>query len=298
LITTFIVGVVIVWATAYFFIKELLKPLDVFQELATTISANQLDVRLKETSSNDEINLLSKAFNQMLLRIEQAFDSQKAFTSNASHELRTPLARVAFQIENLLSNKSLAEDVRTTLKSIHSDVHQLSDLVNSLLLLSKFTRPELQAKFEKERIDEIIFKASEQVKKMEPAFELDFEIIANETIDNTLEISGVKSLLEIVFINLLKNACIYSFNKKIKVKIEQTKPTELKVIVSNQGNFIPEEERSQLFQPFFRGTNASNTQGSGLGLRITKRILDYHQAGIEYKAILPYENQFVITFES
>jgi two-component system, OmpR family, sensor histidine kinase ArlS len=274
----------------------LLKPLDNFQKQITNISVNKLDIQLHETKHNDEINLLTKAFNIMLSRIESAFQSQKEFTSNASHEIRTPLTRIAFKVENLLQIPHHSLETIDYLKSINYDVHQLSDLVNSLLLLSKVNKDDAQKKFELLRVDEIIFSANEQVKKIEPKFDLSFEIIDNQSFELSMEVRAVKSLLEIVFINLLKNASLYSKNPKANIIIEQIAPHQLKIIISNEGLTISETEQKKLFQPFMRGENSAQINGSGLGLRITKRILDYHSASIKYQKIASETNQFEIIF--
>jgi len=296
LIITFLSGTMLVWLLTYRFIKNLLQPLDSFQQQITNISVNKLNVHLEKTNANDEINLLTEAFNQMLLRIEMAFNLQKEFTANASHELRTPLTRIAFQSENMLQKASGSPEIMAYLKSINEDVHQLSDLVNSLLLLSKLNKSEQNRYFRPERVDEIIFDINSRIKKNEPLYELDFEIVENENFENTLEIFGIRSLLEIVFSNLIKNACLYSTDKKVAISLKQINASTLKISISNQGEQLSETEQGKLFEPFFRGKNATGIHGSGLGLRIVKRILDYHEATITYRSEKPNFNQFDLYF--
>ncbi|AFK02357.1 integral membrane sensor signal transduction histidine kinase [Emticicia oligotrophica DSM 17448] len=298
LVVTFLAGTILVWFSTYFFIERLLKPLDNFQKQITNISVNQLDIQLEETKHNDEINLLTKAFNIMLARIEKAFQNQREFTSNASHEIRTPLARITFKVQNLLQNPEHSPETITSLKSINDNVHQLSDLVNSLLLLSKFNKEDAQKRFEKIRIDEVIFSANEQIKKSNPQFFLNFEIIDHESLELSMEVYGVRSLLEIVFINLLKNACLYSTTPQAQITIEQTALHQLQIKISNQGDTLSTTEQEKLFQPFMRGQNANKANGSGLGLRLSKRILDYHSASIEYSIEEPNTNIFTIIFSN
>ncbi|MBU6342582.1 MAG: HAMP domain-containing protein [Bacteroidetes bacterium] len=294
---TFLGGTTLVWLSTYFFIKKLLKPLDEFEGQITRISANKLNLHLPESPRNDEIRLLTQAFNQMLLRMEDAFNQQKEFTANASHELRTPLTRIAFQTENLLLKPHPPETL-AYLKSIQNDVQQLSDLINSLLILSKINKEEERKYFQPLRIDEVIFQATHRVKTQEARFDLDFEIVENPQFENTLEVIGVKALLEIAFINLLKNACNYSPNHKAQISIEQTAPHSITILVANQAPPLPESEQMKMFDSFFRGSNAANIPGSGLGLRITKRILDYHQASLKYLATPPDLHRFELVFHN
>lgn len=296
LLFTYLIGVLLVWLFTYFFIKKQLNPLDVFQQKITSISANELNVHLEENSSNDEINLLTKAFNQMLTRLENAFTTQKEFTSNASHELYTPLTRISLQLENLMHSETHSENTLSYLKSINNDTHQIADLINSLLLLAKVNKEEISKKFSNVRIDEIIFDANEQVKKINATFNLDFDIQIADEIDNPMEVLGVKSLLLIAFTNLLKNACLYSNHNKASVIIKHTNQKNLVVSINNEGKTLTEEEQKKIFEPFTRGENSSQIQGSGLGLPIVKRILDYHNATILYESLGENSNQFRVTF--
>ncbi len=296
LLFTYIGGVLLVWLFTYFFIKKQLNSLDVFQQKITSISVNELNVHLEENNSNDEINLLTQAFNQMLTRLENAFTTQKEFTSNASHELYTPLTRISLQLENLIHSEKHSENTLNYLKSINNDVHQIADLINSLLLLAKVNKEDIGRKFKKVRIDEIIFYANEQVKKMDSNFNLDFDIQIADDIDYPMEILGVKSLLQIAFTNLLKNAFLYSSNNKASVIISQISKRQLVVSIKNEGKVLSIEEQIKIFEPFTRGENSIQIQGSGLGLPIVKRILDYHNAAICYHTIDENTNQFEVSF--
>ena len=296
LIITFIVSILLVWIFTYLFIKKQLSPLDTFEKKITSISANQLNEHLAENESNDEINLLTKAFNQMLDRLENAFATQKEFTSNASHELYTPLTRISFQLENLINSQKHSETTLNYLKSINNDVHQIADLINSLLLLAKVNKEEMGKKFKKARIDEVIFDTYEQVKKINANFNLDFDIQIADEIENPMDVLGSKSLLKIAFTNLLKNACLYSSNNKASVIINQTKKNEIVVLIQNEGKTIKSSELNKIFEPFTRGENSIHIQGSGLGLPIVKRILDYHNATISYRSINENSNEFMVSF--
>ncbi len=103
-------------------------------------------------------------------------------------------------------------------------------------------------------------------------------------------------MLVIVFINLFKNAAVYSDTAEVKVLITETNDS-LSVEVISHGNTISEEEQSKLFEAFTRGNNAQNIAGSGLGLRIVKRILEYHDAQIIYSSPSEFMNTFTLFFK-
>nr|WP_262908475.1 HAMP domain-containing sensor histidine kinase [Chryseobacterium sp. R2A-55] len=269
-------------------------PLDVFQQKITRISANNLTERLPETEKKDEINLLAKVFNTMLGRIDKSYSSQKEFTASASHEIKTPLTRIAFQLENLTKLENQNPEFEKYTKGITHEVYHLSDTVNSLLLLSKLEEEHLKEDFSEVRLDEVIFDAFEKVKKNNADFELNFNINEENEFGN-LTVKGIKPLLEIVFINLFKNACLYSFKPEVEVEILESE-TELTTKVKSRGVLISEEDSKRIFNAFKRGTNSQQIAGSGLGLRICKRILDFHEATISYKQELPETNVFELNF--
>lgn len=294
LILSFFIGTTLVWVTTYFLIRKSLEPLDNFQKIITSISINKLNTQIIESSKSDEINLLSKAFNQMLLRIERSYLAQKEFTSNASHELRTPISRLTLQLENLIQQGGHSENTLNYLNNMSKDVNQISDLINSLLLLAQINASNFGVNFQQVRIDEIIFQVYEKTIKNFPDFQMNFEI---ENTESDLEIKGITSLLEIVFANLFKNAYLYSYDRKVNVIIEDNPTGHIQIRLINKGEKLSPEEEKKIFNSFVRGTKNQKIQGSGLGLRIAKRILDLHKAQLAYTyEDASEQHEFTLTF--
>lgn len=291
----FIFSALFVWLFSYNLILRLLIPLDKLTTNITQINASKLTNPVNYTGNTDEIAVLTTAFNTMLSRLSNAFESQKEFNSSASHELRTPLARMSFQLENLYHQSQLSDEVKQVIRNISKETLHLSEVTDSLMLLSKFDSETLQMTYSEERIDEIIFTSYEKVVKVFPDLQLDFDISGIE--DPKLTIFCSAQLLEIAFINLLKNAALYSYKREVKVAIlESTK--ELQVLVTNQGPPISANDQKRIFDAFSRGENASETTGSGLGLRIVQRIMHFHRATINYQAdIKQSRHTFVLRFK-
>ena len=271
-----------------------MSPLSSFHQKIKDINENNLDTRLESKSTNNEIDLIANEFNYMMNRIEVSYQKQKEFTANASHELRTPLSRIISQIENMISDPNTSIKGQTFLKIILTDVNQLTELINSLLILSKIDNKKHE-NTEPHRMDEILFSAIEKLNRSFPDFVILFEIEENDDLDTVLEVKGNKKLLEVALSNVLKNACVYSDNKQAKVKIS-SENHNLVISVSNTGNTLNENEQKNLFQPFMRGENAKGTLGFGLGLRIVQRILTLHNATITYSVPKINTNLFQIFF--
>lgn len=282
------------WLLTSFTIKKVMSPLGLFHQKIKKINENNLDTRVETQSKDNEIDLIANEFNFMMDRIEISYQKQKEFTAHASHELRTPLSRITSQIENVISNDKTDNESKNFLKVILSDVNQLTELIHSLLILSKLDNKKHENK-EPHRIDEIIFTCIEKLNRTFPDFVISFDIEENDNLDAALEIEGNKNLLEIALSNVLKNACVYSDNKQAEIKIS-TENRNLIISVSNTGKTLNEEEQKNLFQPFMRGKNAIGTSGFGLGLRIVQRILTLHNGTIIYSVPENNKNLFQLFF--
>jgi two-component system, OmpR family, sensor histidine kinase ArlS len=293
LIFTYVGFTIICWFTTTFVVKKLLVPLDIFYKTLNGINENNLNTRITVKKEKDEIDLLANEFNQMLQRIDASYQKQKEFTAHASHELRTPIARLTSQIENKISSDLYSVEIKELFKKLLLDVNQISELISSLLLLSKLDTNK-KAPAETCRIDELIFESVEKISKLYPDFKLHLDI--DEDIEHSLEIKGNKAMLQIAFTNLIKNAYLYSDNKQATILISTTE-NALLISISNTGDTLNIAEQMNLFQPFMRGCNSKKHSGLGLGLRIVQRILHEHQAEIKYIASTTSTNTFIITFK-
>ncbi|CAM3731465.1 ATP-binding protein [Flavobacterium chungbukense] len=294
LIVSYIFFTCLCWVITSFTVRKLMNPLNDFHQKIKNINENNLDTRIESKSSKNEIDLIADEFNFMMDRIEISYQKQKEFTAHASHELRTPLSRMTSQIENAVSDPDIQPKNKSFLNGILGDVNHLSELIHSLLILSKIDNKRTEI-HETLRIDEILFSSIEKINKTFPDFIILFEIEDSDNLDTALEIQGNKNLLEIALTNVLKNACIYSDNKQAKVTIS-TDHYHLIVSVSNTGNTLNEEEQKNLFQPFMRGQNSKGTAGFGLGLRIVHRILTLHKVNIKYSIPTTNTNLFQLFF--
>lgn len=282
----------IAWVICFYTIRNLLRPLDTFHHTISQINEYNLQKRITvNEKSTNEIELISKEFNFLLGRIEEAYQKQKEFTAQASHELRTPLARISAQLENQMAGADKSH--QKMLQSSLQNINQLNGLINSLLILSKIDSQKDTAT-EFFRLDEIIYKSIERVHREVNLFRAVLNIEDEAITEEMIVVRGNHFLLETVFYNLLKNACNYSGNQQatITISIHQNKPY---VTITNNGITISEEEQKKLFQPFMRGANSKSKSGLGLGLRIVQRILTYYGYKIQYR-VSDGLNQFCIFF--
>lgn len=256
----------------FFFAGSSLKPISKINDEISLITAHDLSKKLDTGNNKDEIATLAVNFNEMLSRLNQSFELQKSFVSNASHELRTPLAAVKSEIQVALQNDRTPEEYRTVLETLLSDNQRLIKLTNGLLELAKSESNQQIALNDLIRVDEILFKIQEEMQHTHKDYRvnIDFEEIPDDI--NWVTVKGKTALLKTVLSNLIDNACKYSDNKTADVIINSNSESCF-VSITDTGIGIPSDEIKNVFVPFYRSKNATSYTGSGIGLSICQRIV-------------------------
>lgn len=288
-------AVAVTAVVSFYYARQITRPLTRLSEEIGSISESNLTQRVRVGKVNDELSQIARNFNDMLNRLEKAFNIQKSFVHHASHELRTPLASMLSQTELALRQDLKPEEFRSVLESLKEDQQGLIDLTNSLLSLSQFEKIVTAGDWPEVRVDELLFETVENAKKLFKGIDISIGFEAVPEDENQLCVNGNEALLKSAFINLIKNAYRYSGNRKVEISISAEKERIL-VVFTNTGKQIPKEERSRLFIPFFRGQNAIGQKGFGLGLSIVNRIIHLHLGTVHYEAEGENLNKFVVEF--
>ncbi len=271
-----IVAVVALVGVGYFFARKMVQPIDKLVEQVDTINANNLQDTRVAAKGKDEIAQLAANFNTMLQRLSHSFDLQKSFVSNASHELRTPLAAIISQLQVILAKGRRPEEYEAVLHSVLEDAESLSELTNGLLQLAQSELNSQEFVFNPVRIDELLFETGDMIRlQRKTACKADMQFLKEPEQDTFVTCNGNESLLKILFINLLDNACKFSDDQTARVTFDFNSRFIL-ISVKNTGNSIPAEDLDKIFEPFYRGRNAQTIRGHGLGLSICKKIVQLH----------------------
>lgn len=278
------VAAVLLIVIGYFFSRKMVQPIDRLVQQMDTINANNLQDTKVVVRGRDEIAQLGSNFNTMLQRLSASFDLQKSFVSNASHELRTPLASIISQLQVTLSKERNKEDYASVLSSVLEDAENLSDLTNGLLQMAQSELNEQRFSFYEVRIDELLLEMGNLIKlKHNGKVDIQFENLPE--LDTQLTCNGNEILLKILFLNLVDNACKFSKDNTAYVIIDfQTHYIQIQIRDNGMG--IPAAELSKVFEPFYRGENALQTRGHGLGLSICKKIVQLHKGHISVSSTL------------
>jgi signal transduction histidine kinase len=279
MIIVYFSGLIVGWTATYFFVKRVITPLESLKSNLHNINSANLDIRLKHEGQGEEVDSLATNFNQMLERLQQSFSIQKDFVHYASHELRTPLTAMIGITENALGQDLNAKQYRQALEHLYQQQQNLTDITNSLLLLSDY-KIITERDYPQVRLDELLFRSVEIIQALFPNSRIEVNFEGEASSEEALMVNANVPLLTMAFNNLLKNALQYSINKKAIVVIHLENAPKL--IFKNMSAPLSAAEEQMLFTPFFRASNATATRGNGLGLPLVKQIAELHKASVSF----------------
>lgn len=279
LIAGIFICIIIIFLSGWFYSGRFLKPISNVVQQVDKITFSNIDQRLNEGNKKDEIGQLAITFNRMLERLETAFKLQKKFVSNASHELRNPLTAISGQIDVALMKDRETEQYKNILSSVSVDIKNLRTLTNNLLELANSDVETLFQKFDELRIDEVLWTIRDEMLKQKPEtiIHIDFEKIADN--EKSFMIKGNEKLLKTAISNIIDNACKFSQNKTVEIKVTYDEQNII-IFFIDKGTGISETELTHIFEPFFRGSNAHGVAGNGIGLSLAQRIINIHSGNI------------------
>jgi signal transduction histidine kinase len=258
--------------------RTLVRPLRDMTEKAREISTENLHLRLEIENPRDELGAVAATINNMLDRLEAAFQSQKNFISNASHELKTPLTAIIGEADVVLARKRSSEDYIRSISTIQSEAEKLSRKIQAILSLANSGLKNDRRNFEALRADEIVIEVCSNTRRLYPdhRIEMDFSLLPES--EEKLKIEGNAELLHVAISNIVGNACKYS-TKTVRIALAASE-SDVILLITDQGIGIPSAELGYIYDPFFRASNARSFAGYGIGLPLSRIILRMHRGSL------------------
>lgn len=214
---------------------------------------------------------------------QQVTDLKLHFFTNISHELRTPLTLIVGPIENILHTERISQSVRTQLEIVQSNSRRMLRMVNQLLEFRKVQNKKMKLKVQQTLLSELVEDTCANFKKEAYDKHINFTI-NNKTTNSTIWVDRTR--MDTVIWNVLSNAFKFTAaGKSIRVNIDE-KPGFLILSVQDEGIGIPPEKRSVLFERFSSNNelNNLNATGTGIGMNLTKELVDLHNGHIEVES--------------
>ena len=245
---------------------------------AKAYATGNFDIRIP-VQGNDEVAELAVAFNQMADGMQSIEEMRRSFLANVSHDLKTPMTAIAGFIDGILSGAIPPENQTEYLERIKNEVLRLSRLVRQLLDISRIQAGD-------RKIEASTFDICEMARQIVLSFEnkidekkLEVEFDCDE--DNILVSADMDSIHQVLY-NLCDNAVKFSRDGGIYRVGVHVKNKKAHVSVYNEGQGIPEDDLPFVFERFYKSDKSRGLDktGVGLGLYITKTIIDAHRETI------------------
>ena len=266
-------------AVAYFVSGSALKPLKRFTAKAERVQLQSLsEITLSEDEAV-EFSRLSRAVNQMLLRLNQAFDAQRQFVGNAAHELRTPLALMQARLDLYISTDhgDSCPETAETIAMMREQTERLSRMVRTLLDMS-----DLKSVPRNDQI-QLVPMIEEVLADLSPLAEKSGVTLSQSGED--LWITGSDVLVYRAIFNLVENGVKYNRPGGSVCAAVSRRGEKAMIEIKDTGCGIPEDFRESVFQPFFRVDKSRSREkgGVGLGLSLVWEIAHLHGGGVRVR---------------
>ncbi len=257
--------------------RQGLMPLRKLGRVASEVTATKLDQRLPIDNVPYELDEPTRTLNDMLARLEASFKRMSDFSSDLAHELRTPINNLMTQTQVSLSRARTAEEYREILYSNAEELERMARMVSDMLFLAKADNDLAASGGETVKLEE----------EVEQLFEF-YEALAEVesvrlVVQGSGAIRGDRSMLRRAVSNLLSNAINHSRKgSDVRVRISRKDNALMVLSVENDGDPISCEHLPRLFDRFYRvdSSRQSPCEGGGLGLAITRSIIEAHRGKI------------------
>lgn len=259
-------------------IDKILRSINKITQTANNIYLFDLSKQIPQPKYDDEIKELVDSFNQMITRLKNGVETLEQFNSDVSHELKTPLTVIKGEIEITLNKDRNSDYYKNTLKTIDKESSSIQEIVDNLLLLTKYTKENIKQTFQEVSLDSILIDVIQKYQTF--LKQKNIKLYLNRLDPLTIKANPV--LINTIFSNIIDNAIKYSpKNKKIFVSLYKKK--DIFFFVKDEGIGIKEDQIDKITDRFYRTDSSRNKKikGFGLGLSLVKNSIELHEGKIE-----------------
>ncbi len=224
--------------------------------------------------------------------VQKVHERQRQFVSDASHELCTPLSIMSGEMEVILKKDRSAHEYKKTIISTKEEVERLNTLVENLLFLAREDQHKHSLHIESVDITDVVHSAVASLHPNARRKQVEINFVPPQ---ESVTTKGNAAMLQQLFVNLIDNAIKYTpTNGHIRISITPKKDG-VEIIVQDTGIGISDEQKAKIFDRFYRVDSArSETKGYGLGLAISKSIIDRHHGSLTVTSIVGKGSMFLV----
>jgi signal transduction histidine kinase len=252
-------------------------PVEEIRQAAKRISAQRLDQRLPVPRTNDEIAGLIEVLNTTLERLQRSFEQSVRFSADASHHLKTPIAVLRAGVEEILADVNCSESTQERAEGLLDRIHNLSSVVDNLLLLSRADAGRLELSTAEFDLSEVLEGVLDDALTL--AEPLDLKVEAD--VPKHLLLKADRTFVAMIVQNLVENAVKYNTpGGRIRVEARAVDGA-VEMTIGNTGEGIPKDRTEHLFERFYRVRGGERVPGHGLGLSTARELARAHGGDVE-----------------
>ena len=276
-----LIGIICSFLVGLYISQKILHPMDQIRTMAEMISIEDLSQRLPVDGPDDEMKELKITFNSMIARLEESFQKQNQFVSDASHELRTPIA-VIRGYANLINRwgKSDTSILQESIDSIISETDHMNVLIKQLIFLAKGDKNMLHTEMVPINLKDIAQEILQEIEIME------IDRIVTLNVKEDVTILGDADMLKQLMNIHLENAVKYSKDGSlIEIRVWKDEKNAY-ISIQDHGVGISADDQKMIFDRFYRADKSRNKEipGNGLGLSIASWIAQAHNGTIQVES--------------
>jgi signal transduction histidine kinase len=302
LAVVWLVGLAATAALGYALASRALGPIDRITRHAAAIAQGDDERRLEAPSRDDEIGRMTRLINTMLDRLYGAIEAHRRFASDASHELRSPLTAMLGEIDVSLRRPRTAGEYRDTLETVRTRLHDLIELAENLILLSRVQEGRTDGSAPEVPLRRVLESSVARLERLAADRQVSL-LLEPQTAD--IRVYGDERLLARVFDNLLANAVQYNHPGGAVVVRSAYEPlapaagsasTPVVVSIEDTGIGIPQHARERIFDRFYRvdASRSRRTGGVGLGLPIARVVAELYGGNVRVARSSPEGTVFEV----
>lgn len=285
----FIILFLILAGVGFYIIYKMTNSLSYLSNRIRHISRKNLDERILDITSEDEIGELAFSFNNLLDNLNDAFKREQQFIADVAHELKTPLATLRSSLEITLTKDRNKEEYKKVIEGALDETNNISSTLKNVLDLAWSETYEEKKNSSIFDLSELMEELCDITEKMVQSKNISIE----SSVHKDILVDGFKDKLARALLNIIDNAVKYTHKGKILVKLRKTHNRAF-LTISDTGQGIEPEELPKIFNRFYRGSKTDKILGSGLGLAIAKSVITLHQGHLSVESKLNKGTMFTI----
>ncbi|NPV43388.1 MAG: HAMP domain-containing histidine kinase [Firmicutes bacterium] len=282
--------------TAYMFLKVHYRKIDQYNDSINKIMNGEISTRLAD-SDEGSLSKFASSINMLITSLHTHIEKEKQnriflrdMLTNISHQLKTPLSALSMYIEIMKDEKIDNEVITDFLNKSENELDRMQILIANLLKMAKLDAGIIELNKNEYILNEIVKQATESFQARLVKEQKTLEVKATGNVSYTCDREWMLEALS----NLIKNAVEHtSAGNRIEVLIEET-PLMAKITVKDNGEGIHPDDINHIFKRFYRSRFSQNKQGTGIGLTLTKTIVEMHEGSISVESTIQKGTAFVI----